>query len=121
MMMELADRDTETENEISEADLDIEDNPVIIHAIELDGNVYPPLCASCRVCCYSKMSNHFDPDQILVCRNSFRYVESDHFCSDFDLDIGKWDCFYELEDYINEHSELIEEIIPELYEDDMSY
>jgi hypothetical protein len=103
-----------------EEDIDIdEENPVIIHAIELDGCVYPPLYASCRVCCYSRMSNHFDPDKILVCGYAGRYMEADSYCGNFDLDIGEWDCFNELEDYLNEHPELIEDVIPELYEDDM--
>jgi|GEM_PF-3299282 len=101
-------------------DLDeFEDNPVIIHSIKLKGKVYPPLCASCNVCCYARMSDNFDPFLTLVCGSNLRYTDTFGYCGDFDLDIGEWEFYNELIDHLDKHPELILDIAPQLYENDL--
>jgi hypothetical protein len=83
------------------------DNPVIVHCIELDGNVYPPLIEACMNCSYAKTSVHFAEDEAIVCGVREQYVDMFDWCPGFDLnELAIPD---ELEEYLDEHPELFYE------------
>lgn len=92
------------------------ENPVIVHAVELNGEIYPPLIEECINCCYCRASNVYDWDDKVVCGLRDCYVDSDDWCYFFDLNPNAIE--NELEEYLDEHPELFEEANNDLLPED---
>lgn len=81
-------------------------NPVVVHALEIDGEVYPPVLQACITCTYAKPSSVYSYDEALVCDIRKLYVDEYDWCNFYELN----ECSLpdEVEDYINNHPECIE-------------
>lgn len=64
------------------------ENPLIIHAFEKDGEIYPPVYAECSNCSYSGAAAEYDfggVEFIYACFERHQNVHNDDWCSSHDL------------------------------------
>lgn len=66
-----------------------QNGPVILHSFKKDGEVYPPTYVECKICSYvaSELEFGFSGEIIVfACGALEKFVNSDDWCSNFDLD-----------------------------------